>query len=153
LVDFGVVAAHRRTVGSHEDQATQVGGSLVAQSAGGVDEGGDTIGLDGGTDDGRTPAGGRGGGLLGLEKLLLAVGGLGSVVGVAEQRGKHAHRRDLVEDDAQGDRRGLDGWEVWRRRAMSAAGSSPRLGKKSVVAELDDDVEKKWEETAFLPAW
>lgn len=103
---------YRRTVRCHEDETSQVGGALVAQSTGGIDESGNAVGLNGRADDGRAPGRGRGGRLLGLEKLLLAVSCLGAVVGVAEQGGQDGGRRDLVEDDAQGDRRRLDGWEV-----------------------------------------
>jgi len=78
---------YRRSGASHEDQTAQVGGTLVAQRTGGVDQSTDTVGLDGGADDGRTPRGGGTGGFLGPDKLLLGVGRLGAVVGVAENWG------------------------------------------------------------------
>lgn len=103
---------HGWRVGGEKDQTAEVSSSLVAQGAGRVDESGDTISLDGRSHDAATPAGGSGGSLLGLEELLLAVGGLGAVIGVAKEGGQHSCRADLVEDDAKGNRRGLDGREI-----------------------------------------
>ena len=106
------VQTYRRRIGGEEDQATEICSTFVAQSTGGIDQSSDTISLNTGTDDGRTPAGGSSGSLLGLEKFLLAVGGLGAVVGVTKQRCENTNTGDLVEDDAEGDRGRLDGWEV-----------------------------------------
>lgn len=96
----------------HEDQAAQVGGTLVAERTGSVDQGTDTIGLDGAADKGAAPGGGGRGGLLRLEEFLLGVGGLSAVVGVTEQRAENGERGGVVEESAEGDGRGLDGWEV-----------------------------------------
>ena len=70
--------------GSHEDQGTEVSGTLIAESTGGIDEGGNTVGLDTRSDERCTPAGGSGGSFTRLEELLAAVGGLGAMVGVTE---------------------------------------------------------------------
>ena len=101
-----------------EDQAAEVGGALVAEGASGIDQSSDTVGLDGRADDRSSPAGGSGGGLSGLEELLLAVGGLGAVVGVTEERCEDGEGGGLVEDDAEGDSRRLDGWEVCREMML-----------------------------------
>lgn len=82
--------------------------------------------MDGRSDDAATPAGGSGGSLLGLEELLLAVGGLGAVIGVAKEGGQHSCRADLVEDDAKGNRRGLDGREIYE----------VKLAQKDAIEEL-----------------
>ena len=95
-----------------EDQAAQVGGALVAERAGGIDEGADAIRLDGGADERGTPGRGGSGRLTGLEHLFGAVGGLGALVGLLEQRGQDGDAGDLVEGDADGDGGGLDGGEV-----------------------------------------
>ena len=104
---------YRWRIGSEEDQTTKVGSTLIAQSTSSIDESGNTISLNTGTDDGRTPAGSSSGGLLRLEELLLAVGGLGAVIGVTKERSKHGGTGDLVEDDAEGNRGWLHGRKVW----------------------------------------
>lgn len=91
---------YRRSGASHEDQTAQVGGTLVAQRAGGVDESTHTVGLDGGADDGRAPRGGGTGGLLGPDELLLGVGRLGARVRVAEDGGQDGERGGVCEDGA-----------------------------------------------------
>lgn len=96
----------------HEDQAAQVGGTLVAERTGSVDQSTNTIRLDGAADDGATPGGGGRGGLLRLEEFLLGVGSLSAVVGVTEQRAENGERGGVVEKSAEGDGRGLDGWEI-----------------------------------------
>lgn len=96
----------------HEDQAAQVGGTLVAEGTGRVNQSTDTIGLDGAADKGATPGGGGRGGLLRLEEFLLGVGGLSAVVGVTEQRAEDGKRGGVVEESAEGDGGGLDRWEV-----------------------------------------
>ena len=85
----------------HEDQATQVGSALVAECAGGVEKRTNTVCLDTGADEGSAPCSGGGGSLLGLEELLLGIGGLGLAVCVAE---------DWAED-GEGDTVGEDGTE------------------------------------------
>lgn len=102
--------------GGHEDQGTEVGSTLVAESTGSVDESGGAVGLNTRSDERSTPAGGSGSSFTRLEELLAAVGGLGALVGVTEERGKHGEGGGLVEDNAEGDGRRLDGWEVckWR---------------------------------------
>ncbi len=91
---------YRRSGAGHEDQTAQVGGTLVAQRASGVDKRTDTVRLDGGADDGRTPRGGGTGGLLGPDELLLGVGRLGARVGVAEDGGQDGERGGVCEDGA-----------------------------------------------------
>lgn len=82
--------------GSEEDETAEVGGALVGERAGGVDEGADSVGLEGGADEGGTPGDGGGAGLLGAEEFLLAVGGLGALVGLAEEGGQDCCERALV---------------------------------------------------------
>jgi hypothetical protein len=112
-------ATYRRSRGGEEDQAAEVGGALVGESASGVDEGTDTVRLDGGADEGSTPGRGGGGSLLGLEELLLGVGGLGLTVGVTEDGAEHSKGDGVAVDGAEGDRGGLDGREVWRRSVLA----------------------------------
>lgn len=69
-----------------EDQASQVGSTLVAEGSGGINQSGNTVGLDGRANERGTPAGSSGGSLSGLEEFLLAVGGLGTLVCISEQR-------------------------------------------------------------------
>ena len=104
--------AYGRSGGGEEDQRSEVGGALVGESASGVDEGADTVGLDGGADEGSTPGSGGGGSLLGLEELLLGVGGLGLAVGVAEDGAEDGEGDGVVVDGAEGDSGGLNGREV-----------------------------------------
>lgn len=108
-------ATYRRSRAGEEDQAAEVGGALVGESASGVDEGTNTVRLDSRADEGSTPGGGGRGGLLGLEELLLGVGGLGLTVGVAEDGAENGKGDGVVVDGAEGDRGGLNGREVWRR--------------------------------------
>jgi hypothetical protein len=44
-----------RSGGSEEDQRAEVGGALVGEGTGGVDQSTNTVCLDGRTDDGATP--------------------------------------------------------------------------------------------------
>lgn len=46
---------YRGSSGGEEDQRTKVGGALVGESAGSVDESTDTVGLDTGADNGASP--------------------------------------------------------------------------------------------------
>ena len=110
--------AYGRSGGGEEDQRSEVGGALVGESASGVDEGTDTVGLDGGADEGSTPGSGGGGGLLGLEELLLGVGGLGLAVGVAEDGAEDGKGDGVVVDGAEGDSGGLNGREVCRSEVL-----------------------------------
>lgn len=108
------IKTHGRSRAGEEDQRAEVGGALVGESASGVDEGTDTVRLDGRADEGGTPGSGSRSSLLGLEELLLGVGGLGLTVGVAEDGAKHGKGDGVVVDGAEGDRGGLNGREVWR---------------------------------------
>lgn len=101
-----------RSRAGEEDQGAEVSGALVGESASGVDEGTNTVGLNGRADEGSTPGGGGGGSLLGLEELLLGVGGLGLAVGVTEDGAKNGKGDGVVVDRAEGDGRGLDGGKV-----------------------------------------
>ncbi len=100
---------YRRSSRSHEDERAEVSSALHGESTGRHDEGADAIRLHTRADERGAPCGGRGGGLLGLEELLLGAGGLGLPVRLAEQRLQHGERRDLVEDGAERDGRRLDG--------------------------------------------
>jgi hypothetical protein len=70
--------------------------------------------LNGATNERGSPSGGSRCGFLGLDELLLGVGGLGTVVGVAEDGAENSKGGSVVENRAEGDGRGLNGWEVWR---------------------------------------
>lgn len=115
---------YRWSRGCGEDEGSEIGGALVAQSAGGIDESADTVRLDGGTDERSTPSSTGGGGLLGLEELLGAVSGLRAAVGVAKERAQDGERGDVVEDGAKCDGRWLDRWEVCRKDGMVSNGCS-----------------------------
>ncbi len=75
-----------RRAGGEEDQCSQVGGALVGQRAGGVDQGADAVGLQAGAKEGGAPGNGGRGGLFRLDKLLGVVGRLGAAVSIAEDR-------------------------------------------------------------------
>lgn len=92
-----------RSRASHEDESTEVGSTLVAERASGVDQGTNTIGLDTSTDKRATPRCGGGGGLLGLEELLARVGALSSVICLAEERCKHGQGGSMREHSAERD--------------------------------------------------
>ena len=106
-------ATYTRCRAGHEDQATEISGSLVAQGPCGVDESSDTVRLDGAANDGGTPGSGGTSGLLALEKFFLGVRGLRTVVSVSEHRSEDSERGGVVEDGAHGNSRGLDGWEIY----------------------------------------
>ena len=99
---------YRWSGGSEEDQRAQIRGTLVAQRPGGIDQGANTVGLQSATNEGRAPHGGSTSGFLGLEEFLFAVGGLGTMVGVTEDRGKDSEGNGVSEDGAEGDGRRLD---------------------------------------------
>jgi len=103
---------YRRSSRGEEDQRTEVSSTLLAEGTGGVDKSTNTVGLDGRASEGRTPGGGSGGGLLGLEELLLGVGSLGAVVGLTEERSHHGKGDGMAVSSTDGDGRGLDRWEV-----------------------------------------
>ena len=102
-----------RSVAGHEDEGTEVGGALVAEGAGGIDERTHAIGLETRPDERSAPSNGGTGGLLGAEELLLGVSVLGALVGLAEERRENRELSGVVEDGAEGDGRGLDGGEIW----------------------------------------
>ena len=68
----------------HEDKTAQVCRAFVAQSASGIDQSANTIGLNCATNERRTPCGGGGGSLLRLQELLLRIRGLSAVIGITE---------------------------------------------------------------------
>jgi hypothetical protein len=109
---------YRRSSRGEEDQRAEVSSALVGEGTSGIDESTDTVGLDGGADERATPRGSGGGSLLGVEVLLLGVGGLRAAVGVAEDGAKHGQGDGVVEGGAQGNGRGLDGREVWRWKSQ-----------------------------------
>ena len=130
-----------------EDQGPQVGGTLVAQGTSGIDQGSDTVALDGRTDEGRAPGRGGRGSFLGLEELLLGVGGLGAVVGVTKERRKDSEGGSMVEDGAEGDGRRLDRWEIWmivswsffhNGHVMVLCGASGSGDRRAVEAYIEE---------------
>lgn len=74
--------------GGEENEATEVGSTLVAKGGSSVEESTDTVGLEAGADKGSAPGDGRRSSLLGTEELLLGVGSLGALVGLAEEGSK-----------------------------------------------------------------
>ena len=103
---------YRGSSGGEEDQRTEVSGALVGEGTGSVDESTNTVGLDGGANEGRSPRGGSSGGLLGVEELLLGVGSLGATVGITEDGAEDSQGDGVVEGSAEGDSRRLNGREV-----------------------------------------
>lgn len=101
-----------------EDQAAEVGGALVAEGSGGIDQSSDAIGLNGTADKGGSPGSGSAGGLLGLEELFLGVGGLSTVVRVTEDRAKDRKRDSVAVDSTKSNRTRLHRWQVCERDAM-----------------------------------
>ena len=108
----GERATYGRAAGGSEDQGTEVGGALVAERASGVDQGSDSVGLQGSSDEGGAIGNGGTAGLLGAHELLGAVGRLGALVSLAEQRCQHDQLSRVSEDSAEGNSRGLDGGKV-----------------------------------------
>lgn len=104
---------YRRGSRSHEDERAKVSSALVAERACRVDQGSNTIRLDRGADERRAPGRSRSGSFLGLEELFFGVGFLGTAVGLAEEGSHDGEGGDMVEDGAERDGGGLDGWEVW----------------------------------------
>lgn len=104
---------YARSRASKKDQRSEVGSSLVCQGTGSINQGSNTISLERASDERAAPGSDSTAGLLGLEEFFLCVGGLGAVVGVSEDRGKDAERGSVSEDCAEGDRRRLDGREIW----------------------------------------
>ncbi len=100
MISSKSMPTYRRSRAGHEDQTTQIGRAFVTQRASGVDQSTDTVGLDGGADEGGSIGGSSTGGLLRLGEFLLRVGGLGTVVGIAENRGHDGERGGVGEDCA-----------------------------------------------------
>ena len=107
-----MIQTYRRSSRGEKDQRTEVTGALVCEGTSGVDESTDTVGLDGGASEGRSPRRGGGGSLLRVEELLLGVGSLGAAVGLAEDGAEDSERDGVVEGGAEGDSRRLNGREV-----------------------------------------
>lgn len=99
--------------GSEEDERTEVSSAFVAESTGSVDQSTDTVGLEGRADKRRSPGEGSTAGLLGSDELLFGVGGLGALVGLAEERGEDGELNAVVESSAEGNGRRLNGGEVF----------------------------------------
>jgi len=93
--------------GSEEDETAEISSALVAQGTGGVDQSTDTIRLEGGADERRTPGESSTGSLLGSDELLLGVGDLGALVGLAEDGGEDRKLDAVVEGSAEGNSRRL----------------------------------------------
>ena len=68
--------------------------------------------MEGRADERRAPGDGGGRGLLRASELLLRVGGLGALVGGAEDGAEDGELNAVVEDGAEGDGRRLDGGKV-----------------------------------------
>ena len=83
---------------SSEDQSTEIGSTLVAQSSSRVNQSTDTVALKGRADKRGTPGSGSGAGLPGSSELLLGVGRLGALVSLAEERAHDSNLNSMVED-------------------------------------------------------
>lgn len=92
----------------------------MAQGAGGVEQGAHAVALQGGADKRGAPGDGGAAGLAGVDELLLGVGGLCAVIGLAEDGGEDDEVDAVVEGSAEGDGRGLDSGEVcWELISMN----------------------------------
>lgn len=96
-----------------KDQSAQIRRALVAQGARGIEQCAHTIALQGRAHERRAPGEGCTAGLARADKLLLGVGGLCAVVGLAEDGSEDNEVDAVVEEGAEGDGRGLDRREVW----------------------------------------
>lgn len=103
---------YARSRASEEYQSTHIRCTLVAQNTRGHKQSTDTICLERATSEGRSPGCGSAGSLLRLGKLFLRVGGLGALVGIAEDGTKDGEGDKVGVGGAEGDGRGLDGWEI-----------------------------------------
>jgi len=90
----------RRSSRSKEDQRPQISSTLIAESTCGIDQGTNTIGLDGGADERATPSCGGGRGFLGLDELLSTVGLLRAAVCLAEEGSHDCEGGGMVENGA-----------------------------------------------------
>lgn len=79
-------ATYSRSRCSQEDETTKIRSPLIRECSSSVDQSTDAITLEGGADEGGAPGDSGGGSLAGSEELLLGVGGLGALVGLAEER-------------------------------------------------------------------
>lgn len=104
---MSVGKTYTRSGASEEDQCAKVRSALVAQSAGGVDQRSNTVSLHGASNQRAAPGGGSTGGFLGLDKLLLRVGRLGTVVGVTEDWGEDAEGGSVGEEGTHRNSGGL----------------------------------------------
>lgn len=105
-------STYTRSRSSEEDETTEISSALVAQSTSSVDQSTDTVRLESRTDERRTPGERSTAGLLGADELLLGVGDLGALVGLAEDGGEDGELNAVVEGRAEGNGRGLDGGKV-----------------------------------------
>lgn len=108
----GRSGTYTRGGSGEEDQCSQVSSTLVAQGTCGIDQGSNTVSLNGASGKGATPSGGSTGGFLGLEELFLGVGSLSAVVGIAEDGGQDSQGGSVGEDGTQCNSRGLNGGKV-----------------------------------------
>lgn len=95
-----------------KDESSKVSSTLVAESSSSIDESADTVALQSRANKGSAPGDGSTAGLAGADELLLGVGGLGALVGLAEDGREHNELNAVVEEETQGNGRGLDGGEV-----------------------------------------
>lgn len=105
LIDAHILCVHvgktyARSRTSKEDQRSEVGGSLVCQGAGSINEGSNTISLESASDERAAPGSNSTAGLLGLDEFFLCVGGLSTVVGVTEDGGENAEGSSVSKDCA-----------------------------------------------------
>jgi hypothetical protein len=111
--ELRIAMTYRWCGGSHEDQWAEVSSALVGEGTGSVDQSTNTVCLDGRADNGATPGGSGGCGLLAVEVLLLGVGLLRAAVGITEDGAEDGEGDSVVEGRAKSNGRGLDGRKVW----------------------------------------
>lgn len=84
----------------------------MAQGARGIEQSAHAVALQGRTDERGAPGDGGAAGLAGADELLLCVGGLCALVGLAEDGGEDDEVDAVVEEGAEGDGGGFNGREV-----------------------------------------
>ena len=96
-----------------EDQGAHVRSTLIAERTGSDHESADAIRLQGASDKRRSPSSRGTGGLLGLEKFLLAVCSLGAAICIAKYGSKDSKRDGVVENGTCSNGRGLDRGKIY----------------------------------------
>jgi len=112
-LEYQRIETYRGSRAGHEDQRSKVCSALVGESTSSIDQSTNAIWLNSRSDQGSSPGSGSRGSLLWLNELLLWVGSLGAVVGITKDGAEDSEGGGVIEDRAEGDGGGLNGWEVW----------------------------------------